>query len=74
MIASGQSHPFGVVVDATKVYWASSGDGSVHEAPKGGGADVVLAGGLGGAVGLAQDANHLFVTTYNAGTVVRITK
>jgi len=26
------------------------------------------------AVGLAEDAGHLFVTTYNAGTVVRIAK
>jgi hypothetical protein len=44
-IASGQAAPLGVAMDAKNVYWTNFGDGTVVQAPVGGGAPTVLASG-----------------------------
>ena len=37
-LAGGQANPAAIVVDATSVYWTTTGDGTVMKVPLGGGA------------------------------------
>ena len=69
-IASGQSDPVAVGVDATSVYWVNSGDGTVMSAPLAGLPDgsspTILASGQSDPRGLAVDATSVYWTS--AGT------
>ena len=65
--------PFQIALDSTYVYWADNVDGTVHRAPKVGGADHVLWDGGSGSVGLSGgqgqgcvvDTSFAYVTDYD---------
>lgn len=74
-------HPIGVVVDDTYVYWTEAGDdvdggmtGSVSRATKSGTDKLTLASGLPSPWLLTQDADNLYFTSREAGSVFRVAK
>jgi hypothetical protein len=82
-VASAQTNPQFVAVDATRVYWVNVGtglsDGQVLSAPKGGGRAVTLAGTLNSPGGFAIDATNAYWTSqgsaadcYAGGTVMKV--
>jgi hypothetical protein len=67
ILASGQSGPAGIVVDATSVYWVNQGvymgvDGAVMKVPLGGGATTTLAASQGGPLAIAVDTSSVYWT------------
>jgi hypothetical protein len=66
VFAPAQSHPHGIVTDASAVYWANDGDGTVMTAPKAGGAPAVLAS-VPGAFQVAVDASGVYASTRGGG-------
>jgi hypothetical protein len=74
IIASGQAAPHGIAIDATHVYWASSGDGTIHKAPIGGGADTVLVSGQMKPENVVVDSKYVYWTDPKADLVVRAPK
>ncbi len=73
-IASGQSVPVDVVVDANNVYWANAGDGSVWKSDKTTPNPIKLAGpsGQGHATHLRVDATNVYFTDHTSGLVKRV--
>jgi sugar lactone lactonase YvrE len=77
-LASGQSSPFGLAVDATSVYWANHvASGKVMKVPISGGTPTTLASGQSFPYGIAVDADSVYWANSNAngnaGTVIRLT-
>jgi hypothetical protein len=67
VLASWQSGPAGIVVDATSVYWVNQGvymgvDGAVMKVPLGGGATTTLAASQGGPLAIAVDTSSVYWT------------
>jgi len=62
--------PYGVAVDGAYVYWVDWDDGTVHKAPKGGGADDLLYDAASGAIvepgSCVVDGPFLYVMDVNA--------
>ena len=73
-IATGQSSPQGIAIDATHVYWGNAGDGSIMKAPLGGGAATVLAAGQGAPANVAVDGTHVYWTDPKNDLVVKVPK
>jgi len=71
-LASGQNVPFGIVVDATTVYWTNYAGGTVMKVPIGGATPTTLASGQNSPYGIAVDATSVFWTTYTGGAVMSV--
>jgi hypothetical protein len=82
-LASGQTGPGAITMDATSVYWvnysdgSNSGGGSVMKMPLGGGTPTVLAAGQFRPNGMAVDATSVYWITEGStgtnGTVMKLT-
>jgi predicted heme/steroid binding protein len=59
-LASGQSNPSYIALDATSVYWTNYNDGTVMKALLGGGAATKLASGQSGPAGIAVDGTSVY--------------
>jgi sugar lactone lactonase YvrE len=75
LIASQQSEPHGLAIDASSVYWVNHGNGAVAKAPLAGGAVSPLAtGSAGGPERVAVDAVRVYWTEPAAGVVLSVAK
>jgi hypothetical protein len=68
VLASVQSTPVSVVLDATHVYWVSFESGEVMKTPKSGGASTVIAGGQSSPSSVAVHQGDVYWT--NAGDMM----
>jgi hypothetical protein len=80
-LASGQSYPGGIAVDATSVYWSNGGSGTVMKVSTGGGTPTTLASGQSDPYRIAVDATFVYWTnqgtasnSYTDGTVMTLPK
>ncbi len=74
-VASGQTSPSGLAVDASGVYWTNRfANGSVMRVAHAGGTPVELAGAQNGAHGIALDATTVYWTNTEGGEVRMISK
>jgi stigma-specific protein Stig1 len=69
IIDASTSAPFGLALDAGRVYWAGNGDGTIRSAPRGGGTVTSLASGQSHPVCVAVDANNVYWTDLGDGAV-----
>lgn len=81
VLASGQTLPRAIAIDASDVYWANTGteapnaaDGAIMKVPLGGGTPTVVASGQASPALIALDASNVYWTTYYGGTVMRAPK
>ncbi len=65
-LSMGLSQPSGIAVDATTVYFATSGDGKIHKVAIGGGADIELASGQASPASVLVDGGFVYWTNYVA--------
>ncbi len=74
---SGPFGPYGLVVDATNVYWntaSGNGNGTVTKVPTQGGAPTTLASQQNDPVwGIAVDGTSVYWTNVADGTVMKLT-
>ncbi len=68
-LATGQTQPRTLTLDATHVYWIEAAAGAITRVPKAGGVPELLVTGQAGAAGLAMDAASVYWTNEPAGTV-----
>ncbi|MGH1346535.1 MAG: hypothetical protein ACRBN8_33525 [Nannocystales bacterium] len=73
-LATGQTQPRTLTLDATHVYWVEAGAGAITRVPKTGGVPELLATGQAGAAGLATDTASVYWTNEPAGTVHSVPK
>ncbi len=59
-LATAQSYPTGIAVDATNVYWLDLNTGTVMKVGLDGGSPVTLATGQNSPTGIALDANNVY--------------
>jgi hypothetical protein len=72
LMASGQTSPVGIAVDAINVYWVNdSTSGTIMTMPKAGGMVTTLASGQNAPVQLAVDASGVYWTNSGDGSVMR---
>jgi hypothetical protein len=66
--------PFAITSDATNVYWADFGDGSVHRLPIAGGAstELIPARTSAGVYGLTVGSGHVYVCDSSTGEIRRV--
>jgi hypothetical protein len=69
-LATGQSDPRSLLVDAQNLYWVSPGGGSVLELAKSGGAPVARMTGLDGPSSMAMDAVALYYGSDTRGNCI----
>jgi hypothetical protein len=77
-VASHQSYPRGLAVDASGIYWTNPGSGTVMMAPLAGGAPVTIAYGQATPFAIATDATTLYWVNYGTltfnGSIVKTSK
>jgi hypothetical protein len=74
-VATGQTNPSGLAVDASGVYWTNRfTNGSVMRVAHAGGTPVELATGQNGAHGIALDATTVYWTNTEGGEVRMVSK
>jgi hypothetical protein len=73
-LAGSQGSPSGIAIDGANVYWANQGDGTINEAPIGGGAVKVLAMGQAKPVNVAVNSGYVYWTNTGDDTIVRTAK
>jgi hypothetical protein len=71
VLASGQTQPFGIAVDATHVWWTNKGktrncDGALSKVVKSGGTPIVFEADRCTPYGIALDADAVYWTEYDA--------
>lgn len=71
-LATGQRSPGAIAIDATNVYWANAGDGTVMKVPLAGGTPVVLASQQDSPSALAVDANNVYFANWDSGTLMKV--
>jgi cysteine-rich repeat protein len=69
-LASGQSYPISIAVDATSVYWTNSGSGTVMKVPISGGTPIVLASSQSYPLSIVVDATNAYWAS--SGTVMKV--
>lgn len=74
VLAHGQSRPYAVTMDATHVYWANEGDGTLARVSREGGEVEILVRGQSWPVGTLVDETHLYWLDRTAGAIQRIPK
>jgi hypothetical protein len=73
MLASGQTYPMYIALEATSVYWTNYTGGTVMKVPTGGGTPTTLASGQTLPHDIAIDATSVYWTNYSDGTVMKLT-
>jgi hypothetical protein len=81
-LASGQTFPWGVAVDAASVYFTTIGSnsmgnqagvGAVAKVPLAGGTPTILATGQDGPQGVAVDATSVYWVDNGSGLIMKLT-